>query len=723
MEGDVFAMFDQSELEVIVPNATDFTLEDLQGQACLNNDDRDRPRVRMQHPLISFKALGILRRPPSWNSEVAGERYMPSGVAASTNVLESLRGVPGLGAIQPQLSALRLDRIRPVDNRATTEQRMRSRPQKPFPAVPAISARVRYTKSGALPSQPSVIASLDIETSPFQHNEVQLIHVNMELSDGLAEDLCTGHALKLPITCQPRDNIIFLFRLLPNSREDHSMRTEPHSSRMLEILLDARVLVSDTCRPKIQMRWKTTVEFSTALSPKYNGPSQGMQRSNRPSSLPVVSDREKSQAASEDLDLANNTLGSSQQQRAATMLDLGVTMTLTAPKDVYVGQPFTWDVFLVNRSNKPRKLAIVVIPKRRFGDRTSHTSKLSASSGVTTQTHGSDHAEPVMDENRLYATQKANGKESVDIVCVSTDVRLGNLNPGFCHNAELKFLPLAKGILHIEAVRVIDLLTNNAIDIHDLPEILAEERTDVQQPLLHALVLVIEMVVISRLIAKFNSYYADKPVLTITITNAVLGGIADTVAQTLTAIRSRQKRPLLGNAISDGIEMPDYDEKGAYNAQFLSPRQHGPPPFDFERLTRFMSYGFIMSPVQFHWFAFLTRTFPITKQSATIPVLQRMAFDQFIFAPMGLACFFTFMTVTEGGGRRAVARKFQDVYLPALKANFMLWPAVQFLNFRVVPLPYQIPLVSTVGIAWTAYLSLTNSSDEPLVSTISSDEP
>ena len=56
----------------------------------------------------------------------------------------------------------------------------------------------------------------------------------------------------------------------------------------------------------------------------------------------------------------------------------------------------------------------------------------------------------------------------------------------------------------------------------------------------------------------------------------------------------------------------------------------------------------------------------------------------------GLACFFTFMTVTEGGGRRAVARKFQEVYLPALKANFMLWPLVQILNFRVIPLPFQI---------------------------------
>ena len=57
---------------------------------------------------------------------------------------------------------------------------------------------------------------------------------------------------------------------------------------------------------------------------------------------------------------------------------------------------------------------------------------------------------------------------------------------------------------------------------------------------------------------------------------------------------------------------------------------------------------------------------------------------------IGLACFFTFMTVAEGGGRRAVARKFQDVYLPALKANFMLWPAVQILNFRVIPLQFQI---------------------------------
>ena len=55
-----------------------------------------------------------------------------------------------------------------------------------------------------------------------------------------------------------------------------------------------------------------------------------------------------------------------------------------------------------------------------------------------------------------------------------------------------------------------------------------------------------------------------------------------------------------------------------------------------------------------------------------------------------LASFFSFMTVAEGGGKRAVAQKFQEVYIPALKANYMVWPAVQLFNFRVVPMPFQI---------------------------------
>ena len=48
------------------------------------------------------------------------------------------------------------------------------------------------------------------------------------------------------------------------------------------------------------------------------------------------------------------------------------------------------------------------------------------------------------------------------------------------------------------------------------------------------------------------------------------------------------------------------------------------------------------------------------------------------------------MTVAEGGGKRAVWAKFQEVYIPALKANYMVWPLVQVLNFRVMPIQFQI---------------------------------
>ncbi|KAK3634905.1 hypothetical protein LTR56_012167 [Elasticomyces elasticus] len=224
---------------------------------------------------------------------------------------------------------------------------------------------------------------------------------------------------------------------------------------------------------------------------------------------------------------------------------------------------------------------------------------------------------------------------------------------------------------------------------------------------------------VSILVRKFNAYYANRPVFTTMVTNAVLSGIADTTAQTLTAFRRRSAQrsladPELAAHRDDffSIEIQDLDKKIPWPDR-LPP----PPPFDFERTVRFMSYAFIMAPLQHRWFAFLHKTFPFpaTGHGATANALKRVAFDQLLFAPCGLAAFFTFMTVAEGGGRRAVARKFQDVYIPALKANYVVWPAVQILNFRVMPIQFQIPFVSTIGIAWTAYLSLTNSAEDEAI--------
>lgn len=237
-------------------------------------------------------------------------------------------------------------------------------------------------------------------------------------------------------------------------------------------------------------------------------------------------------------------------------------------------------------------------------------------------------------------------------------------------------------------------------------------------PLLHTIIFLFEMALFARLTSRFNGYYDERPILTMMVTNAVLGGIADTVAQTITSVRERALRRhpkgLDSNEDSLAIEIHELDRKNPfYGDRDLVPDSKAlPPPFDFERLFRFMAYPFLMAPLQFRWFKLLESTFPITKQAAFLPAMKRVAADQLIFAPFGVAAFFTAMTLAEGGGKQGVKQKMKDMYFPTLKANYVLWPAVQVVNFRLMPVQFQLPFVSTVGIAWTAYLSLTNAAGD-----------
>lgn len=114
--------------------------------------------------------------------------------------------------------------------------------------------------------------------------------------------------------------------------------------------------------------------------------------------------------------------------------------------------------------------------------------------------------------------------------------------------------------------------------------------------------------------------------------------MADTVAQLITAFQARsQQRPQDGNDFIS-IEIHDLDKEKPPAVGELGYARGSPPPFDFERLTRFMAYGFFMAPIQFQWFGFLSRAFPLTKANPTMPALKRVAFDQFIFAPFGRCC-------------------------------------------------------------------------------------
>ncbi|KAG0133756.1 hypothetical protein HOY82DRAFT_516885 [Tuber indicum] len=188
------------------------------------------------------------------------------------------------------------------------------------------------------------------------------------------------------------------------------------------------------------------------------------------------------------------------------------------------------------------------------------------------------------------------------------------------------------------------------------------------------------------LLRHYNASFTARPLLTMTATNTLLFAIADTTAQSLTPPPERSSRP---------------------------------PQFDWNRLIRFASWGCIIAPFQFTWLRFLARRYPISRGEGGgggggvgVLLVKRVGLDQAVFAPVGLAGFFAWMTVSGRGGWVDVRRKFGEVYFGTLRSNYILWPAVQMVNFRLIPLRFQLPFASSWGILWGAYLSLTNSAAE-----------
>jgi hypothetical protein len=180
----------------------------------------------------------------------------------------------------------------------------------------------------------------------------------------------------------------------------------------------------------------------------------------------------------------------------------GLVLSITGPPTVTVNAPFTWELFIINRSEKVHRLALVAIPKRRAWIKNGQRDSVSSIRGgpQDTKTTGNrnddDFVEPVVDDRILYQTQKNAVQEPTGLLCLSPDVRIGYaflslplpfhvkdtdehprpLPPGACYTTSIKFVALIPGVQNLEALRVVDLTnqTQDAVDVKYLPDIVAE---------------------------------------------------------------------------------------------------------------------------------------------------------------------------------------------------------------------------------------------------------
>ncbi|KAH8120642.1 hypothetical protein DFH11DRAFT_1500048 [Phellopilus nigrolimitatus] len=180
--------------------------------------------------------------------------------------------------------------------------------------------------------------------------------------------------------------------------------------------------------------------------------------------------------------------------------------------------------------------------------------------------------------------------------------------------------------------------------------------------------------------------------------------------------QSFDARPYTTLALTNGA-LSAVGDAVAQGAQILVRDAHEDARrYDPQRTLRFFTFGFAMGPLIGRWNKFLEHRFPLRALAPTTvgpgafsPLAAgRVAADQLLAAPLGLAAFLGAMGAMEGRGARHIRRKFADLFPDALRANWQVWPLAQVVNFRYMPLAYRVPFQSSAGIFWNLYLSLLN---------------
>jgi len=102
----------------------------------------------------------------------------------------------------------------------------------------------------------------------------------------------------------------------------------------------------------------------------------------------------------------------------------------------------------------------------------------------------------------------------------------------------------------------------------------------------------------------------------------------------------------------------------------------------------------VFGPAATTWFAFLARRINFPSRP-NLTIAARVLTDQTVFASANLGCFLTSMAIMEGSDPK---KKLESTYWTALQKNWMLWPAVQAINFKLVPLEHRVLVVNIVSL-------------------------
>lgn len=257
-------------------------------------------------------------------------------------------------------------------------------------------------------SDMSLMASLDLEVAQITGYNIDIAEINLSLRGGRVETVADHNGNS--VVHKPGDQVTYLYKVTPDLAADGTpaLGSEGH---VLTMNINGKALVSKECRPNIAIEWRTGVDFTVEHNPNLVKAAHRLSNPATQPPKPINPDALPSHDKTGD-DASNKVIN--------------VTLTISGPPTVHVGEIFHWVVFIVNRSDKTRKLAVLVIPKRKRDlDRHNSHPSTSSAGGLQRGDKKALLAGAIVDENIVYAKQKNARTEVAELICLTTDVRIG----------------------------------------------------------------------------------------------------------------------------------------------------------------------------------------------------------------------------------------------------------------------------------------------------------
>ncbi|KAF4307282.1 hypothetical protein GTA08_BOTSDO05133 [Botryosphaeria dothidea] len=388
------------------------------------------PRSRLPKPIVYFSVGASLKPAQQVKSEILDDEYLPSLAPLSGNLLEAFARDPALKGIKPHLSASRITKVAPAPSVERDLLRpLQNASRRTFRALPALAWRIRYTKSYAPVSDLSIFASFDFEVTGMPGYSLTLNEVGLSLSDGRVEQCGPNLNSGDDNIYKSGDQVALLYKLMPNNVSKDV--TVPMNIHALDVRIRAKVLLSEECQPEVVIDWRTNVDIAHVLKSKLRVPDHLLGRSAHQRNVSSINPASPLKPSGPD-SLPYMEAG---QQEVQASGDIDVAVTIVGPERVYVAEPFVWDVFIVNRSERERRVEFQVIFK----------------------------------DNSI-------GKSPDLLLHTSRGLHIGTLAPSACKNTQIELEPFKDGILTVEALRLIDMQTEEYTDIQDLPLIVSFRR-------------------------------------------------------------------------------------------------------------------------------------------------------------------------------------------------------------------------------------------------------